>query len=170
MRGFSFAINIEDIFFCAIWEDDRLRQYRIHHLLFLFKLFLLTVFFPANNPSDAITNPLALLTDQTSQLQSPSLVPTNKKANATCKTTKHPPTNTNNPPPVLAHPVVTSSPHLGSSNSSVDVGAGGEDSSSIMTQYEELKSKAMTSRARRIIANARERNRVHTISSAFEVI
>ena len=40
---------------------------------------------------------------------------------------------------------------------------------SILTQYEELKSKAMTSRARRIIANARERNRVHTISSAFEV-
>lgn len=39
---------------------------------------------------------------------------------------------------------------------------------SILTQYEELKSKAMTSRARRIIANARERNRVHTISSAFE--
>ena len=128
------------------------------------------LFFPANNPSDAITNPLALLTDQTSQLQSPSLVPTNKKANVTSKTTKHPPTNTNNPPPVLAHPVVSSSPHLGSSNSSVDVGAGGEDSSSIMTQYEELKSKAMTSRARRIIANARERNRVHTISSAFEVI
>lgn len=43
-----------------------------------------------------------------------------------------------------------------------------DNSSSILTQYEELKSKAMTSRARRIIANARERNRVHTISSAFE--
>ena len=73
-------------------------------------------------------------------------------------------------PPPLAPPVI--SPHLGSNSAAttpVIEQQQQQPDSSIMTQYEELKSKAMTSRARRIIANARERNRVHTISSAFEV-
>ena len=112
-----------------------------------------------------ITSQSPRLTSSTSH----NLRSSSKQTTAALKQTQK--TITTIPPvvPPLAPPVI--SPHLGSNSAATTpvIEQQQQPDSSIMTQYEELKSKAMTSRARRIIANARERNRVHTISSAFEV-
>ncbi|XP_075246559.1 uncharacterized protein LOC142340043 [Convolutriloba macropyga] len=111
-----------------------------------------------------ITSQSPRLTSSTSH----NLRSSSKQTTAALKQTQK--TITTIPPvvPPLAPPVI--SPHLGSNSAATTpvIEQQQQPDSSIMTQYEELKSKAMTSRARRIIANARERNRVHTISSAFE--